>query len=108
LEATGNDRASPASRSRYTAEAQARCEATEAKLGIVRARIRVAAAAGNHGLNRQLLNLEHQAEMHLAKVRHGLERLRGADDESWRTRKQDLEDRWEDLSRSLNNLVARL
>lgn len=105
---TGKNRASAASRTRYTRDADARFKETAEKLGDLRAKIKLAAAKGSLDISEQLQRVEHQAETQLAAVERKLEQLQDADDGTWRDHKRALEDDWEALSRSITNIVARV
>jgi len=104
----GRHGAKAANRSRYTGDAETRCEETKAKLAIVTAQIRVAGITGSVETNKQLMKAQFQAETHLATMRRRLERLKLADDQSWPRHKQDVEDGWENLLRSIKNIVTKL
>jgi hypothetical protein len=93
---------------RYAHEANARFHEVAVKLAGVTARIRSAVATGDLEMSEQLIQVQRQAEIHLATVERRLKQLEVTDDESWQRQKQILEDGWEDLLRSMKNIVARL
>ncbi len=101
-------RATAASRSRYTREADARCQEVAIKLAGLMAAIRFTGAQGSLAMSEKLTRVEQQAEAQLAAVERELEQLKDANDETWRDHKRSLEDGWEELSRSMKNIVARL
>lgn len=87
---------------------QTRCNETQIKLAIVVAEIRVVGTFGSVETKSHLMRARLQAETHFATVERRLERLKLADEQSWPPRKQDLEDGWEDLLRSIKNIVTKL
>ena len=97
-----------ANKSRYSREADAKFLESAAKLAVLNAKIESGVADGILELSAQLTNVQNQAETHLAAVKRRLKRLKDAEDDSWQGEKRSLEDGWEELSRSIKNIVARI
>ena len=101
-------RATTASRSRYTRDADARCQEVAIKLARLMAAIGFTGVQGSLAMNEKLATVGRQAEAQLAAVERKLELLKDAPDKTWQDHKRGLEDDWEELSRSMKNIVARL
>lgn len=105
---TGNGSTKAAERSRYTHEAELKFQELSAKLAGIRKKTKSPVAAGRLDTSDQLAKAEYQAEKQLAIVQRTLGQLKGANNESWQFHKRDLETGWEDLMRSIKNLVSRI
>ena len=95
---------------RLSYERQARVELDEAqaRLIIVKARIRTAVANGDLVLSEALNKAEVRADVHLRRAGLNLKGLIGADDESWDEFKNVLEVAQEDIADSVRKIVSRL
>ena len=81
---------------------------SRAQLDRTRAAIRTAAARGSVDSSDQLDRAQQVAEMEFALTESRLARLRKSGEEDWFTLREGLDDSWENLSRSLRNLVKRI
>ena len=95
---------------RLSYERQARVELDEAqaRLIIVKARIRTAVANGDLVLSEALNKAEVRADVHLRRAGLNLKGLIGAGDESWDEFKNVLEVAQEDIADSVRKIVSRL
>ena len=101
------NRTTATSRSQFARHADARCKQMGQKLAALTTRMRTLFAEENLEMTEQLKILKHQAESQFEAVERVLEQLKTANDETWQAHKKDFEDGWENLSRSMKNIIAR-
>lgn len=92
----------------YSRSARKKLVASRVKLEGVRAGIKRADAAGRLQPSEKLKCAERAMETRFASAKSRLEMLQKADDEGWEELRDELENAWDDLSQSINKLVARL
>ena len=98
-------KSSIAKKTAYSSAAQKRLSVLEIRLLGVKAKIRSATMAGHIVANQQLEDAQRGVEANLVAVRAALERQRksGA---AWNDHARDFDTAWENLSLSINRLVA--
>ena len=92
----------------YERQARVKLDEAQARLIIVKARIRTAVANGDLVLSEALNKAEVRADVHLRRAGLNLKGLIGADDESWDELKNVLEVAQEDIAESVRKIVSRL
>jgi hypothetical protein len=86
--------------------AQKRLTQAEIRLAGIRARIRSATVAGHLDATRRLHDAQRAVDANLLAARTSLERLRKSGDAEWQEHARDVDTTWENLSQSINRLVA--
>ena len=99
-------RSSIAKKSAYSRAAQKRLAVLETRLFGVKAKIRSAKTAGHIGASQQLEDAQRAVEANLVAVKAALERLRKSGAAAWNDHARDVDTAWENLSLSINRLVA--
>jgi hypothetical protein len=92
----------------YSKGARKKLIASKAKLDGIRAAIKRAITMGSLQPSDKLEFAQQAIEARLATAESRLETLQKSDDEGWEGLRAELEDAWEDLSHSINKLVARI
>jgi hypothetical protein len=95
-----------AKKTAFSKAAQKRLSALETKLFGVEARIRSATTAGHIVASRQLEDAQHAVKANLVAAKGALERLRKSGEPTWNDHAREFDTAWENLSRSINRLVA--
>ena len=99
-------KSSIAKKTAYSRAAQKRLSVLETRLFGVNAKIRSAKTAGHIVANQQLEDAQRAVEANLVAVRAALERLRKSGEAAWHDHARDFDTAWENLSLSINRLVA--
>ena len=99
---------SVAAKAAYSRQARKKIIESHAKLDGVRAAIKHAIAAGNLKSSDKLECEQRATETRLATAESRLESLQKSGEDGWEAQRDKLEDAWEDLSYSINKLVARI
>ena len=99
-------KSSIAKKSAYSRAAQKRLSVLETRLFGVNDKIRSAKTAGHIVANQQLEDAQRAVEANLVAVRAALEHLRKSGEAAWNDHARDFDTAWENLSRSINRLVA--
>ena len=99
-------KSSIATKAAYSKAARKRLAVLETRLFGVNARIRSAKTAGHLVANQQLEDAQRAIEANLLAVRAALEQLRKSGEGAWNDHARDVDTAWENLSRSINRLVA--
>jgi uncharacterized protein YyaL (SSP411 family) len=105
IEATHNS--SIAKKAAYSRAAQKRLSELESRLFGVKARIRSATIAGHVASIQQLEDAQRAVDANLLAVRAEFERMRKSGETAWSEHARDFDTAWENLSQSINRLVAR-
>jgi len=95
-----------AKKTAYSRAAQKKLSALETKLFGVEAKIRSATTAGHIVSSQQLTDAQRAVEANLVAVKGALERLRKSGEAAWNDHATKFDTAWEDLSQSINRLVA--
>ena len=95
-----------AKKTAYSRAAQKRLSVLETRLFGVNARIRSAKTAGHIVANQQLEDAQRAVEANLVAVKGALEHLRKSGEGAWSDHARDFDTAWENLSQSINRLVA--
>ena len=95
-----------AKKTAFSRAAQKRLSVLETRLFGVKAKIRSATIAGHIVASQQLEDAERAVEANLVAVRATLERLRKSGEAGWNEHARDVDTAWENLSQSINRLVA--
>ena len=90
----------------YSRDAQKRLSALETRLFGVNDKIRSAKTAGHIVANQQLDDAQRAVEANLVAVRAALESLRKSGEAAWHDHAREVDTTWENLSLSINRLVA--
>lgn len=104
----GSDRDREMVRLCYEQQARVKLDEAQARLIIVKARIRTAVANGDLVLSEALNKAEVRADVHLRRAGLNLKGLIGADEESWDELKNVLEVAQEEIAESVRKIVSRL
>lgn len=99
-------KSSIAKKTEYSRAAQKRLSVLETRLFGVNDRIRSAKTAGHIVANQQLDDAQRAVEANLVAVKASLERLRKSGEAAWNDHARDVDTAWENLSLSINRLVA--
>jgi len=90
----------------YSRNAQKRLSEARTKIVGVKATIRSAKIAGHLAVTRQLEDAQRAVDANLAAAEASLERLRKSGEEDWQDLSVGADTAWENLSLSINRLVA--
>jgi len=99
-------KSSIAKKTAYSRAAQKRLSVLETRLFGVNDKIRSAKTAGQIVANQQLDDAQRAVEANLMAVKAALERLRKSGEVAWHDHARDVDTAWENLSLSINRLVA--
>ena len=99
-------KSSIAKKTAYSRAAQKRLSVLETRLFGVNAKIRSATMAGHIVANQQLEDAQRAVEANLVAVKAALERLRKSGEAAWNDHARNVDTAWENLSLSINRLVA--
>lgn len=99
-------KSSIAKKAAYSRAAQKRLSVLETRLFGVNARIRSAKTAGHIVASQQLEDAQRAVEANLVAVKAALECLRKSGEATWNDHARDFDTAWENLSLSINRLVA--
>jgi hypothetical protein len=95
-----------AKQSSYVLEFESKLEKLTATISEIYSKSDLSIAMGGFEKNEHLARVKYQVAAQLTIVGRHLEQLKRADNDSWLTHKYELENCWEDLLRSVKNLVA--
>jgi len=99
-------KSSIAKKTAFSSAAQKRLSVLETRLFGVKARIRSATIAGHIVTSQQLEDAQRAVEANLVAVKGALEHLRKSGEGAWSDHARDFDTAWENLSQSINRLVA--
>ena len=92
----------------YSREARKRLVESKAKLYDVRAAIKRAITTGSLKSSEKLESVQQAVDTRLTAAESRLEALQKSGEAEWERLRDELENAWEDLSHSINTLVARV
>lgn len=92
----------------YSKKARKKLVESKAKLYDVRAAMKHAAATGSLKSSEKLETAQQAMDTRLAAAASRLEALQKSSEDEWERLRDELDDAWEDLSHSINALVARV